>query len=236
MRDCWARSARKARSRETMANTVDTTTVVTVAITTTWRHSSVGYLGGADDQDAARGAPGPYRRGRSAGGVGARRAKARRSARDRRPPDPELEPPWASRMMAMTAMYPMGMMSQAHSGRRSQGSRKAAATRAKKMTPAMEISRRASWGKGMTAMRIVPTTTRAKTGQTDPHGAREPEGQGGPGQLWIAAPAPRRVEVLADSLTGSANGSGSRSLGRSRSGLRRPRPSRACGGGAALRT
>ena len=45
MRDCWARSVRKARSRETIVYTVDATKVVTVAITATWRHSMVGYSG-----------------------------------------------------------------------------------------------------------------------------------------------------------------------------------------------
>ncbi len=47
----------------------------------------------------------------------------------------ELAPPWASRMMAMPAMYPIGLTSQAHSGNRSQGTRKAAAPRPKQMPP-----------------------------------------------------------------------------------------------------
>ena len=80
----------------------------------------------------------------------------------------------------MTAMYPIGMINQAHSGNRSQGRMKAAATRTKKMKPASEISRRASWGKGITAMRTVPIATRAKTGSRTRMEPEKPMGSADP--------------------------------------------------------
>ena len=68
---------------------------------------------------------------------------------------------------------------------------KAAATRAKNRTPAMEISRRASWGKGITAMRTVPTATSANTGSRTRLEPEKPMGSAVPGHLRF--PTPSRV-------------------------------------------
>ena len=77
---------------------------------------------------------------------------------------PESPPPWASRMSAMTAMKPMGITSQAKSGRRSHGTRKAAVRIPMKTTAATRTSRREPLGNGTRAMSTMATASRAKSG------------------------------------------------------------------------
>ena len=99
------------------------------------------------------------------------------------------------------------MISQAQSGSFSHGTRNATATRTKNKTPASEISRRASCGKGTTAMRTVPTATSAKTGSRTRMEPENPMGRALPAmvgsrrpagavRLWASrSPAPRPIPV-----------------------------------------
>ncbi len=52
----------------------------------------------------------------------------------------------------------------------------------------MEISRRAPWGNGMTAMRTVPTATRAKTGRRTRIDPEKPMGRAVPGICAVRRP------------------------------------------------
>ncbi len=52
----------------------------------------------------------------------------------------------------------------------------------------MEISRRASWGNGMTAMRTVPTATRANTGRRTRIDPEKPMGRAVPGICAVRRP------------------------------------------------
>src|SRR6516162_11303305 len=116
----------------------------------------------------------------------------------------------------------MGMISQAQTGSRSHRIRKAAATRTKKRKPAMEISRRDSCGKGMTAMSTVPTATSAKSGRRIRMEPEKPmgnavldDGGGGADDLGLAGGCASRqpdgtIRDAGDGVTGCAPGSGSR--------------------------
>ena len=176
-----------------------------------------------------------------------RRGPARRWGGGRRRPGPSSLPPWASRMRAMTAMNPTGMISQAQSGRRSHGRRKAAETIRKKRTPATRISGRELVGNGRMPMRTITHGLQGEEGEAGPHGAVEAR----EATAWPAATRPgttgSRERVGPEGRRGAFTaaswrfhrhsfGSGSRSHGPSRSGSRPARPSRACGAGEGRRT
>ena len=81
---------------------------------------------------------------------------------------PESPPPWASRMSAMTARKPMGITSQAKSGMRSHGTRKAAVRIPMKTTAAIRTSRR------------EPRGERDEGDEHDGHGLEGEERESGP--------------------------------------------------------
>ena len=105
---------------------------------------------------------------------------------------PEAAPPWASRMIATTAMYPIGMTSQAQSGSFSQGMRRAAATSAEED----DAGDRDLWlrivGEGDQGDEHRAHSDQGEERQPDPQRPREADGQGASRRHPRAAPGQNR--------------------------------------------